>query len=394
MRNLCRDDMMDKRKVCFLTQEYRRGATWIYCYQLANILNNQGEWEAYVVSADRNYEPTDEKNKESFISLVETSNSRYFYSRNYWKNSKEIVKQLKPDIIQGNMNLLSSLGIKSKTPIVETVHTTFSRERRGVARLPLRKLSWVEKRVRLLYPLLKYIEKRVLKRASHLIAVSQVIKDELVERYSIKEEKITVIPNGVDTKIHYKTEERIYTKKDKELILGFLGRMTTGKGAHLILPIIKKIKEEIPDVKLLIAGDDLNSRKKILRQIEYLGLSENIIDYGYIYDNHKKNTFFSSLDLLLLPSSHEGMSLVLLEAMACQTPVLTTPEADTFNHEKTLLITNRSVDDFALKAIEFFNSQKAIEEIQKKSRKVAESLSWQRTTEKTKEVFEKLLNLL
>lgn len=381
---------MDKKRVCFLTQEYRRGATWIYCYQLASLLNKQEEWEAHIISADRNYEGIEVEKKESFVSLVETSKSRYFYSRSYWKRSNDIVKQLKPDIIQGNMNLLSSRGIKNKTPIVETVHTTFSRERRGVAKLPLKDLSWVEKRVRLLFPLLKYIEKKILKRAAHLIAVSQAIKEELVKNYSIKEERITVIPNGVDTRIHSKTDERIYTKKDKELVLGFLGRMTAGKGAHLIFPIIKKIKNKIPDVKLLIAGDDLDSKKKILHQIDRLGLNENIIDFGYIYDNHEKNKFFSSIDLLLLPSSHEGMSLVLLEAMACQTPVLTTPEADTFDHDDTLLISNRTIDDFASKAVEFYKNQEIVEKIQNKSREVAERLSWKKTTDLTKDVFEKL----
>ncbi|MCE7740625.1 MAG: glycosyltransferase family 4 protein [Candidatus Heimdallarchaeota archaeon] len=381
---------MNKKKVCFLTQEYKKGATWIYCFQLAKILNEEGDWEAHIISAAKDCESANGKIEVPFLSLIETSSSRYFYSRNYWKKSKEIVKKLNPDVVQGNMNLLSSLGIKNKYPIVETVHTTFSREKRGADKLPLKQLSWVERRVRLLFPLLKFVEKRVLKRASHLIAVSEAIKEELVEYYSIEEEKITVIPNGVDTRIHCKTDEKIYNKKEKEFVLGFLGRMTAGKGAHLILPIIKKIKEEIPDVKLLIAGDDLNSRKKILSQIDKLELNENIIDFGYIYDNHKKNTFFSSVDLFLLPSSHEGMSLVLLEAMACQTPILTTPEAETFNHDDTLIISPRSIADFALKAIEFRNNPKTAEKIREKSREVAEQLSWQKTTEQTKEVFERL----
>ncbi len=381
---------MNKKKVCFLTQEYRKGATWIYCFQLAKILNEEGDWEAHIISAAKDCESASGKIEVPFLSLIKTSSSRYFYSRNYWKKSKEIVNKLNPDVVQGNMNLLSSLGIKNKYPIVETVHTTFSREKRGVDKLPFKQLSWVERRVRLLFPLLKFVEKRVLKRANHLIAVSEAIKEELVKYYSIEEEQITVIPNGVDTKIHYKTDEKIYMKKNKELVLGFLGRMTAGKGAHLILPIIKKIKEKIPDVKLLIAGDDLNSRKKILSQINRLGLNENIIDFGYIYDNHKKNTFFSSIDLLLLPSSHEGMSLVLLEAMACQTPVLTTPEANTFDHKNTLIITPRSVNHFATKAIEIYNNPKMVEEIQKRSKEVVEQLSWQKTAERTKIVFENL----
>ena len=110
MMRLYRDDKMNRKKVCFLTQEYKRGATWTYCHQLARILNNQGEWETHIISTNRNYESSD-KTEDSFVSLVETSNSRYFYSRNYWKKSNKLVKQLKPDVIQGNMNILSSFGI-------------------------------------------------------------------------------------------------------------------------------------------------------------------------------------------------------------------------------------------------------------------------------------------
>ena len=379
-----------KKKVCFLTQEYRRGATWIYCLELTKILNDKSDWEAQIITASKN-EKTKTREKEPFVYLVETSSSKYFYSINYWKKSNKIIKKLEPNIVQGNMNLLSSLGIKKKIPIIETVHTTFSRERRGVNELPFRQLSWVERRVRLFYPLLKFIEKHILKRADHLIAVSEAIKQELIKYYSIREEKISIIPNGVNSKIHYETEDKIYEKKEGEFVLGFLGRMTAGKGANLIFPIIKKIKEEIQNVKLLVAGDDLNARKKILNQINKLGLKDNVTDFGYIYDNHKKNTFYSSVDLLLLPSSHEGMSLVLLEAMACQTPVLTTPEAETFDHQNTLLIATRSVEDFSSKAIEFYNNPQLAQEIKQKSRIAAEQLSWENTTEKTIEIYEKLL---
>ena len=138
------------------------------------------------------------------------------------------------------MNLLSSLGIKENYPIIETVHTTFSREKKGAQHEPFRSLSWVEKRVLLMYPWLKRIELRLLNRARHIIAVSDVIKNELITTYSIPEEKITVVPNGVDMRTHFKTDKILYPKKEEEFVLGYLGRMTAGKGAKLIFPIIKR----------------------------------------------------------------------------------------------------------------------------------------------------------
>ena len=382
---------MDNKSVCLMTQEYRRGATWIYCYNLAKEFNRENEWKAHVVSALK------KKQKEVFseldtLKLIRTSSSKYFYSRNYWKKSRALVNQIDPTLVHGNMNMLASLGIKEDYPIVETIHTTFSRERRGTIGMPFKSLTWVEKRVVLLYNLLKRKETQLLQRAKHLIAVSDSIKEELIKKYSINSDKITTIPNGVDINTHYKTDEKIYDKNEDEFILGFLGRMTIGKGAKLLLPILKEVKKEIPNVKLLTAGDDLNTKGEIIQLIQDYDLKENILDFGYIYDIKKKNSFFSSLDIFLLPSSHEGMNLTLLEALACQTPVLTTKEAITFEHKNTFVTSTRNVKDMVNKIIELYNSPNTLDKIRNESRSVAEKYTWKNTALLTKRVYDGILS--
>jgi len=381
---------MDDKSVCLMTQEYRRGATWIYCYNLAKEFNKEKEWKAHVISALKKNQKEVSSELDT-LKLIRTSSSKYFYSRNYWKKSRALINQINPTILHGNMNMLSTLGIKKDYPIVETIHTTFSREKMGTIGIPFQSLTWVEKRVVLLYKLLKKKETQLLKRAKHLIAVSDVIKKELIEKYSIDSDNITTIPNGVDIDKHYKTDEKIYDKKEDEFILGFLGRMTIGKGTKLLLPILKKVKKEIPNVKLLTAGDDLNTKGEINQLIQDYGLSKNIVDFGYIYDIQKKNSFFSSLDVFLLPSSHEGMNLTLLEALACQTPVLTTNEAITFEHNNTFITTTRNIKDIVDKIVELYNSQDTLNKIRNKSRSVAEKYTWKNTTMLTKRVYENIL---
>jgi glycosyltransferase involved in cell wall biosynthesis len=381
---------MNKKISCLLTQEYLKGATWVYCYNLAKELKEEQLWESHIIAADRN-ETSDVKLKEDIkLSLIKTSSSRLFYSRSFWKKSSEEVNKVKPDIIHGNMNLLSSLGIKENYPIIETVHTTFSRERRGAKSEPFRSLSWVEKRVLLMYPWLKKIEMRLLNRARHIIAVSDVIKKELITNYSIPEEKITIIPNGVDSKIHHRTDEKLYSKSENEFVLGFLGRMTAGKGAKLLIPIVKKVKEDIPNVKLLLAGDDLNTRKEFLSIIRNQNLEENIIDFGYIYDIHRKNAFFSSLDIFLHPSSHEGMSLTLLEALACQVPIISTPQAVTFDHNNAIILAKREIDDIANKIIELSRNEKIIDSIKGKSLAIAQRYTWKEAAKLIQKIYEEI----
>ncbi|NPD87967.1 MAG: glycosyltransferase family 4 protein [Asgard group archaeon] len=382
---------MKRKNVCLLTQEYLKGATWVYCYHLASELKKEQIWEPHIIAAEKKDSTESKFGKNISLKLVATSSSKLFYSRNFWRKSSTVVNKIKPEIVHGNMNLLSSLGIKDDYPIIETVHTTFSRERRGAKSEPFHSLSWVEKRVLLLYPWLKKIEMRLLKRARHIIAVSETIKNELMTNYSISEEKITVIPNGVDLTTHHRTSKKLYTKKEDEFVLGFLGRMTAGKGAKLLFPIIRKVKKSIPNVKLLLAGDDLNTRTDIRKIIKNHSLEENIVDFGYIYDIEKKNAFLSSLDVFLLPSSHEGMNLTLLEALACQVPIISTPQAATFDHNDTIILAPREIQDIADKIIELNQNKQTLDTIREKSLKIAEKYSWKETVNLTQKVYEKVL---
>ena len=289
------------------------------------------------------------------------------------------------------MNLLASKGIKNEYPIVETIHTTFTREKRGIQGESFSSLNWVEKRLFFAFPWLKKIEKKLLQRANHLIAVSDVIKNELIQHYQIEENKITVISNGVDaTNIHY-TDQKTYEKEGDDLVLGYMGRLMVAKGTRLLFPILSKVKEQVPKVKLLLAGDFSNDTKEIDFLIEKYNLSKNIEVIDYVHGDSKKSSFYSSLDIFLLPSSHEAMNLTLLEALACQIPIVSTPEAVTFEHDNTINICKRTVNSFAEKIVELYNNPKKIIEIRKKSKEIALRYSWKNTAVATQTIYEKIL---
>ena len=127
----------------------------------------------------------------------------------------------------------------------------------------------------------------------------------------------------------------------------------------------------------------------------YLDIPEQLstvseFDFGYIYDIEKKNAFFSSLDAFLLPSSHEGMSLTLLEALACQTPIISTPQAVTFDHNNTIILANRETDEIAEKIIELHQNEKSLDMIREKSLTIAQKYSWKETTKLTQKVYEEV----
>ncbi len=381
---------MDEKKVCYLTQEYKKGATWIYCLNLANSIEQMGKWKTYIIAADRDKSRSQVHEGVSNLILTKTTNSKFFYSRQYWKNSRHEVNKINPTLVHGNMNLLSSLGINNKFPVIETVHTTFNREKEGAKAEPKKSLSWVEKRVQYFFPWLTRLEKKLLHRAKHLIAVSDAIREDLVRYYSLKKEKITVVPNGVNSEIHKRVEKHVYEKKKDEFVLGFLARMTASKGSRMLLPILNLVKKEIPGIKLLLAGDDLNTKQEMIKQMNKYQLQNNVINLGYISDLERKNSFFSSLDLFLLPSSHEGMSLTILEALSCQTPILASEGAITFDHKDSIIVTPRSISDFATKIVELYENKEKLEKKRIISRNVAKTYTWENTAKLTQAVYEKL----
>ncbi len=382
---------MNNNTACILTQEYRRGATWIYSEELAKSIIKQSSWNPVLVTALRDEVLTPKPTKSDVkIEFIKTISSRFFYSSSYWRGTNSVLNSINPSIIHGNLPMLSTRKIKTKTPRIETVHTTFFGEQRSIIAQPSATLNWVERRLLVAYPLLRRIENKLMKQADHLIAVSKPIKQEIVENYPIEESKITVVPNGVDTTKYTKDEKCIYEKKEGEFVLGFLGRMMIRKGSEMLIPLLKEVKNKNPNIKLLFAGDDLKQRKIFTKGLKRNNLTDSVIDLGYIEDN-MKNSYFSSVDLFLLPSNYEGMNLTLLEALSCQTPILAAPEAVTFEHDNTILTTERTVSSFAEKIVEVMNNKQQLSSIAKNSREIAKKYTWDNTAKLTLEVYEKFL---
>lgn len=382
---------MNSKTACILTQEFHRGATWIYSEELAKAMKKNSSWNPILVTALRDEKLTPKPQQSDIeIEFIKTISSRFFYSNSYWKGTNPIIEKINPSIIHGNLPMLSTRNLKTRKPIVETVHTTYYGEKKSIIEDNIKNFNWVERRLLLTYPILKRIETKLMKKAKHLIAVSEPIKQEIIDHYPIPETKITVVPNGVDTSKYVKEDKKLYEKKDDEFVLGFLGRMMIRKGSELLVPILKQVQKHYPRIKMLFAGDDLRKRDEFTKSLNKYNLTDSVIDLGYI-DDSEKNSFFSSVDLFLLPSNYEGMNLTLLEALSCQTPILAAPESVTFDHENTIFTADRNANAFAEKIIELIENRQHLSTIAKKSRLLAEKYSWEKTAIETLEVYEESL---
>lgn len=161
----------------------------------------------------------------------------------------------------------------------------------------------------------------------------------------IPEEKIEVIPNGIDLS-EYATlpPENSFRRKfnigtDEKLIL-YLARINKIKGVDILVRAFADLVEKLDHVKLVIAGPDDGYLENLKFLVKNLNISHNVIFSGPLYGKDKLEAF-NDAEIYVLPSRYETFPMSVLEAIACQTPVLLTINcgiADYFKDKTGLVV--------------------------------------------------------
>lgn len=112
------------------------------------------------------------------------------------------------------------------------------------------------------------------------------------------------------------------TSFSKRNPVGYVGRFSEEKGVINLIEAIKIISEQYKDNKYLLIGDG-GLKKEIKRNIENGNLESCVTITGWV-PHDELSTYLNKLKLLVIPSYTEGLPNIMLEAMACGTPVLAT----------------------------------------------------------------------
>lgn len=174
---------------------------------------------------------------------------------------------------------------------------------------------------RLWHKIINY--RKLYQRADKILAVSGNTKLDLMD-LKINSEKIKVIKLGINKKrfeINNSLKlEEIKKKYDlKNNYILFLGTLEPRKNIQLVLAAFKKVLKDNPELELLLVGRNTNYSRKLL--VEYSELKDKIKILNYIEDKDKKYLYNLAL-LTVYPSIYEGFGLPVLEAMACNCPVI------------------------------------------------------------------------
>lgn len=164
-----------------------------------------------------------------------------------------------------------------------------------------------------------------LRNAQGLIGVCSALSDAMVEMGAPRE-RVYTIGNGVDSG-RFNPQDRNDARKqlgiplDKKMVVA-VGALIPRKGYHFLIPAIGMLKQRGLDVKLYVNGEG-DYRPKLEQQIRELNLGESVTLTGSV-PNDRLKYWYSAADVSCLASSAEGWANVLLESMACGTPVVAT----------------------------------------------------------------------
>ena len=226
---------------------------------------------------------------------------------------QRLVRRLESDIDIFHLHTPLPPPVHSRRPILLTVHSMMLADAR--ARRTSSILDFVIKMVSLVS---HRIERRLLGISGTVTAVSRVAAQH-AQCCRTQDSQVKITWNGVDT--HF-FSPNAHNPIDYGHLL-FVGRLAPGKGLGDLVQALKLVVSRYPGTRISIAGDG-PLRGKVISMIKRSGLDEHVGLLGHVDSRLDLRALYRGACALVLPSHHESLPTVALEAMACGTPVIAT----------------------------------------------------------------------
>lgn len=275
-----------------------------YGREVTNALLDRGHQVSFLHFAQEE-EIDDSQSERQEVSIPFLYKSQ-IYTIPSFKSSKVLIqslRRLKPDLVHASLTLspldfvLPEICEELNLPLVATFHPPFDRKRRNLT-------SGTQHLMYQLYaPFLANY---------HRVIVFSHIQRDLLVRLGVPEAQVAVIPNGVEAQKYSPGLSRIKTELDTQRLFVYQGRIAAEKNVESLLRAWKH-SEMGANSKLAIVG---NGPLAPSLQAFY-GPEHGIVWLGFVADEQRRIEILRGSDMFILPSLVEGLSLSLLEAMAC-----------------------------------------------------------------------------
>jgi len=228
------------------------------------------------------------------------------------------------------------------------------------------------------------------RQADASIGVCRALTD-VLRSWGVDERKLHVMRNGVDLQRFH--PEPPPQARDRLGLTGAplllsVGHLIERKGHHLAVQAMPAVLKRFARARLLIVGEG-EERGRLFALIQQLGLQDSVRLIGAV-PNEQMAGWYSAADALILASSREGWANVLLEAMACGTPVVATriwgtPEVVAVD-EVGLLVDQRDAPSLVTALVQLLEQPRDRAEV----RRYAEGFSWHATSQAQRDLFDRL----
>ncbi|TLY15566.1 MAG: glycosyltransferase, partial [Nitrospirae bacterium] len=238
---------------------------------------------------------------------------------------------------------------------------------------------------------------RMVSRYANMVAVSEDLKRFLLENVGVAPERLQVVYNGVNPAPHVPREKRDSVKaklglSDLDHVVGMVGSLYPVKAHRYLLKAIPRVLAVCPrTVFLLIGRGELEATLK--QEAKDLGIEEHVQFLGFRDD---VPSILSVMDVFVLPSLSEGLSVALLEAMAAGIPTIATrvggnPEL-VIDQRTGFLIPPRDTETLASKLLILLQDKELSRTLGDNGRKrVKDSFSFEAMVNNYQQLYERLL---
>lgn len=276
-----------------------------------------------------------------------------------------------------------SLKHALKIPLAFTIHSTEHGRNRGIhsdLQRYIHEIEWM-----------------ATYEAWRVICCSDYMSDELRRIFSLPQDKIDVIPNGVDQVImpdqDFVSGMKCRYARPEDFLVFYIGRLVYEKGVHVLLSSIPKIMEEVRNTKFVIAGDGYYA--DVLREkAQRLGIEDHVVFTGRISDR-ERDALYVAADVAVFPSLYEPFGIVALEGMVRGTPVVVSDTgglSEVVRHEETGLKVYPGDSDslgWGIKRVLLDESLRT-RLSENGPKEVKERFNWDRVADLTREVYRRI----
>ncbi len=242
------------------------------------------------------------------------------------------------------------------------------------------------------WPLLQAQERLALRRATCILALSRYTAERIAGRVPEAADYIQIAHFPLDTTF-FRPADGPRGDKARERLLLMVGRAGDArKNVHLLIQAFARVRARLPDVRLVLVGEQPGDPIRML--IKSLGL-EDVVSLRGVVPREELLRLYQQAALFVLPSQQEGLGIVLLEAMACGTPVVSTrsggPETIVRDGATGRLVPRDNPDAMARAIVDLLENPAQLEPMRRACVEFVQTYcSWQAIEPMMRQAFERV----